>query len=750
MMGDEYFKYALSEDGYTLLSDGYTWNYATIDENGNLISSKFSLVTIEDESNELKEFKSKCPKHILPTKMERINNDSRRTQRIGIHNGDPITGQRHALVVLMQYKDVKLTKTLDDFDALFNETGYSLDNAKGSVKDFYSFASAGQLEYVSDVYGPYTAANNMRYYGQNSSRGGGDLNAIDLCIEAIRNLPKDIDYSKYDNDDDGIVDNIHIIFAGYGEEAGASSDAIWSHEYPYKIVMKSEVGYNFAGYSCTPELRGNSGEKISNIGVICHELGHALGANDYYDTNYAVEGNYEGTGKWDIMASGSWNDDGRLPPNFNPYIRTHDFGWEKQIELTEDGPITLLPHSYNIDDNVVYKITTNSDNDYFLLENRQQINFDASLPGSGLMIYHVHPNIEHLSSTNSINDTNPQGLYPVCASGSKPNSKQYGNINTGECPFPGTRHVTSFSPSTNPAAKAWDGSNARLSLYGISQLDDGSVCFNVTQNENVTDDPIIDDDDDKLKTIFSDSFEQGLNGYVCSVLMGKKEWDFYPSSQIVPNTEMIPSPSDGNKLLMLYTGKEKTICEAEIVRKNNSITPDQKHFLSFDVKTSMLSGSLNPVFKFWIKDENMQIYSQILTDVKEEWEHIEVPFTSTLNSIEFGFYGSISTGGLFVDNVKIQTIDETSGVLQPSVSDAFTISIVGQNVNISANTPVNLQFYTVSGLLKEHIYLGHQESKQIQLPVGGYIVKASNGNIQKLFIGVGKEIPQKISTLSDR
>ena len=171
----------------------------------------------------------------------------------------------------MQYRDVKFSKSKDNFESLFNEEGFSLDNAKGSVKDYYSFASSGQLDYISDIYGPYTASNNMRYYGQNSSRGGGDVNAIELCLEAIRNLPKDLDYSKYDNDHDGIVDNIHIIFAGYGEESGASGDAIWSHEYPYKIIMKNEIGVNFAGYSCTPELRGNFGKKISNIGVICHE-----------------------------------------------------------------------------------------------------------------------------------------------------------------------------------------------------------------------------------------------------------------------------------------------------------------------------------------------------------------------------------------------------------------------------------------------------------------------------------------------
>lgn len=732
MKGDENFKYALSEDGYTLLNVENNWKYATTDIYGNLVASEFSLTAIEDENVDLKNFKEKCPKHLSISHNADPACSQKRVQRIGIHNGEPIVGQRRALVVLMQYKDVKLSKSKDDFELLFNEEGFSLDNAKGSVKDFYSFASSGQLNYISDIYGPYTASNNMRYYGQNSSRGGGDVNAIELCLEAIRNLPKNLDYSMYDNDHDGVVDNIHIIFAGYGEEAGASADAIWSHEYPYKIVMKNDVGVNFAGYSCTPELRGNSGKRISNIGVICHELGHALGANDYYDTNYAVEGSYDGTGEWDIMASGSWNDDGRLPPNFNPYVRTHDFGWENQQDITEEGTVTLTPHSYNLEDNIVIRLNTGSSNDYFLLENRQQIDFDASLPGNGLMIYHVHPNIDYLSESNSINNTNPQGFYPVCASGSRPSSKQYGNINTSECPFPGSCHITSFTPSTSPSAKAWDGSHTKFSLLNIKQLSDGSISFNIGKNDDIIDNPNIDDSGD-LVTVFYDSFENGTSGYKSSILMGKNDWTYYPSSKIVSNTEMIPTPTDGKKLLMLFTGKNKTICEAEIVSKKIDIVPNQKYYLSFDVTTSFLPESLSPVFKFWVKDDNMQLYSQTIQNLKDTWEHMEVPIVSSSNSIEYGFYGNVYTGGVFIDNLKLQTIKDASSILQLNADDVIDIKVDGDNVSFSTKEELNIEIYTTGGMLVKLVHLHANESSNIYLPSGIYIFR-SQGYSQKICI----------------
>ena len=77
-------------------------------------------------------------------------------------------------------------------------------------------------------------------------------------------------------------------------------------------------GMKIDRYSCTPELRGNRGGGISRIGPCCHEMGHALGAMDYYDTDYTTGGSFEGTGVWDVMAQGSWNNDGITPGTFQP------------------------------------------------------------------------------------------------------------------------------------------------------------------------------------------------------------------------------------------------------------------------------------------------------------------------------------------------------------------------------------------------------------------------------------------------
>ena len=89
--------------------------------------------------------------------------------------------------------------------------------------------SYGQLSFHCDVLGPYRAVYPMAYYGSNGY-GGSDVNPYVLFLEAMEHAVREIDLQDYDADGDGYVDNVHIVFAGYGEEAGASPSAIWSHE----------------------------------------------------------------------------------------------------------------------------------------------------------------------------------------------------------------------------------------------------------------------------------------------------------------------------------------------------------------------------------------------------------------------------------------------------------------------------------------------------------------------------------------
>lgn len=700
MRGDEYQKYAISEDGYTLLNDSGGWWYANIANDGGIMKSSHALMPFEDESFELKQFKASCPKGITPNRLE-LPQPNRAQDNSRVSSVSPIVGVRHALVILMQYKDLAFKKSRKDFEALFNTLDYQEGGATGSVRDYYRFASQSQLDYVSDVYGPYTSKNNMRYYGGNATSGGSDSNPLELCIEAIRNLPEDIDFSLYDNDGDGVVDNVHIIYAGYGEEAGASSDAIWAHEFPHRISLKNEVGYSFSGYSCSPELRGNRGTNITNIGVICHELGHALGAMDYYDTNYGTGGEYDGTGQWDIMASGSWNDNGRTPPNFNPYVRSIVFGWNTQVVLNPNQHVTLpRMEVFNSEQSIIYRVETGKSGDYFLLENRQRYAFDAALPGAGLMIYHVHPDIDRYNSTNTINTTNPQGFYPVCASYSEPSKKKYGNINSAECPFPGSKNVREFTPTTSPAAVAWNGSAAKVSIsYITMNAADGSISF-TTGNEKI-DEPDKPDLPTEKNLVYMESFEKSItNRIAINSIAGKESWRTYTKGNLVMNADLIPEASDGEKILMLFAGKGSLMNESEAVSSDLAVEAGVNYTLSFDIYCMANTANV-PAFNLFVEDEYGEYNIYSLNEVTTQWKSIDLPLTFAGNTFRYKLCGRVYTGGVFVDNIRLYQEQEMTSV--DDISDAI-------------NQPI--EFYRMDGR-----HMGACGTRIETLPSGIYIVR---------------------------
>lgn len=475
LWGDENNKFAVTEDGYFIAQDTIGWKYLKTDNNNNLEYSEFTLEDKKDYSVPLKLFLTSS------SSVQQITGNKRKLNKPVVKRRSQrrIVGKRKALVVLMEFTDYSFTKTNEEFNALFNEKNYKIDNASGSVYDYYHYVSYGQLELQCDVFGPYVAQHNMSYYGKNYGIGGNDKNPYALFQEALSEVIKHVDLSDYDADKDGFVDNIHIIYAGYGEEAGASSNTIWAHESTFEPITMD--GMLIDRYSCAPELRSNRGNGISRIGPHCHEIGHALGAMDYYDTNYTTGGSYEGTGKWDIMASGSWNNDGINPAGFNPYVKAYDFGWCDIVEVNKDTTATLQP---SFRSNQIIRLNSPEQGDFFLIENRQQNSFDTSIPGSGLLIYHIGPNMQHASLSNTINASFPQNCYIVCASSNsqKPSSQpsSYGLINSDGCPFPGSSDNTSFTPFTIPAALCINGNSASFSITDIRLGDNGDASFCLT------------------------------------------------------------------------------------------------------------------------------------------------------------------------------------------------------------------------------------------------------------------------------
>jgi len=469
LMGDEKVKWAETLDGFSILlnAEGF-YEYAILDANDDMVRSGIRASNTNERTNTESAFLMGIAKNLRFSKSQiSLMNQIWEVQEKEASKAFPTTGNRKLICILIGYADLAFTKTQSDFNNLFNQVGYSAGGATGSVKDYYLENSYNQFNLTVDVAGPYTASQNMAYYGANDGYGY-DIRPRELVLEAINLADPDVDFSEYDNDDDGWVDGVYIIYAGYGEEAGGGANAIWAHAWWLASPVLKD-GVYLQRYSCSAELRSNTGSTITAIGVICHEFGHVLGAPDYYDTDYAIGGEFQGTGQWDMMASGSWNNGGVTPAHHNGFTKVYYYNWASATLLTSATTITLnnaAEHS-----NSFYRYNTTTTNEFFLLENREKHLFDGHIPGSGMIIYHVHSTVFAAGVSNNINNTHPQKMYPVSQNATMDPTatpSSYGNINAATCAWTGVGK-TQFTDATLPSSKSWAGANTNKPITNISR-----------------------------------------------------------------------------------------------------------------------------------------------------------------------------------------------------------------------------------------------------------------------------------------
>jgi hypothetical protein len=147
-------------------------------------------------------------------------------------------------------------------------------------------------------------------------------------------------------------------------------------------------GVTIDTYACSSELTIDyyNNNVIDGIGTICHEFSHCLGFPDMYDY---TQKNF-GMGDWDLMDRGCYNGDGCgfVPAGYSSYEKWCA-GWLEPIELKdEDVEVTdLKPLSQGGDAYVIYN--DKNPDEFYLLENRQNVNWDAELPGKGLLVLHA-------------------------------------------------------------------------------------------------------------------------------------------------------------------------------------------------------------------------------------------------------------------------------------------------------------------------------------------------------------------------
>ena len=481
MRGSETLKWAETEDGYTLMYDSIgNLVYAELDAMGDLVPSNVIATDMDFRPAEVEMRLMATPKHLAYSQRqmamaEQVQQARSRQMAQMASSGAPAVGTRKMLLILVDFPDYPFQKTKADFELLMNQLNYTDDGRYGSVRDFYRENSFGQLDLIHDVVGVYRLQYERAYYGGNTGYSN-DNDPRQMALEAVTMAAADVNFADYDNDGDGTVDGVHIIYAGPGEEAGGGSDCIWAHSWTVSATVDGVRTYR---YSCSPEIRGSGGSKMTHIGVICHEIGHVLGAMDFYDTNYGTGGQYPGTGNWDLMASGNWNGDGACPAHFNPYSKIYDYGWAAPADGNQAASFTLGAKSKE----GFVRIDTQTDGEFFLLEYRAKSGFDLCAPYHGLMVYRASDGLSRMSA-NTLNAHHKQQFYPLVANAPNdiPTSvvSTYGSVNTSTAPFPGSLGIDELTDFTTPSMKSWIGVDTEFPITSIKEnVADESVTFDI-------------------------------------------------------------------------------------------------------------------------------------------------------------------------------------------------------------------------------------------------------------------------------
>ena len=175
----------------------------------------------------------------------------------------PTQGDVRSLVILVQYTDVQFVtpNPQEAFYAMLNEEGYSANGGTGSARDYFMQNSYNRFRPTFDVYGPITLPHERAYYGGGN---GQPTRNTQMIIDACDALENDIDWTLYDVNQDGTIDNIFVYYAGHNEAEGGPVESVWPHRgYVYTEQDGTTIRYYYEvdskrywlwDYACTSEL----------------------------------------------------------------------------------------------------------------------------------------------------------------------------------------------------------------------------------------------------------------------------------------------------------------------------------------------------------------------------------------------------------------------------------------------------------------------------------------------------------------
>lgn len=391
--------------------------------------------------------------------------------RVSLEQGTsqvPHKGTAKVPIILVNFSNVSFKNTASA-NATFTEFFMGEDNL--SCHKYFSDASNGLYNPQFDVIGPFTLSNNRKYYGGSSSSGS-DEKPQYLVRDALQLADPTTDFSQYDNDGDGIVDVVIVLYAGVGQASSGLAEAVWPCQWSLTSggvgKYTTNDGVKCDKFAVFNELNGANQTKIDGPGTFCHEFSHCLGLPDFYDTVY---GGHMGMDVWSLMDYACYNDDGYTPAGYTAYEKAF-MGWITLLEGVPNTKYTLpvLNKEGEQNTDAVILINAKDKNEYFIFENRDKQGWDKYLEDKGMLITHVTYSSSAWSN-NTVNNYSLQRMTIV------PADNKF-NTTTRNADLWPKSYAYEFTNTSTPAATTNTGSYLNREVTEITRdSSTGNVTF---------------------------------------------------------------------------------------------------------------------------------------------------------------------------------------------------------------------------------------------------------------------------------
>lgn len=609
------------------------------------------------------------------------------------------------LVLLIEFSDKKFMRddAIEIFENMFNERNYkgfynradppALIEYTGSVRDYFYDNSMGIFDPTFDIYGPIEI--EMKQVDPQQT-----INARELIAQSLNNAAKTVDFSKYDCDDDGVVDLVYFIFAGGGSnQPGNNPYFVWPHA---GLAQNHEFnGVKIGNYACSVELYGReSYQAIDGIGTICHEFSHVLGLPDLYDTDYQNSGGQSvHPDGWSIMAGGTYSNYARTPAGYSGYERyAAGFAEPILIEYPCLNTITSLASS-----NRFFKVNSDNPDEFFIIENRKTEKWDRYLPGTGMLVWRVDSTDVEVWEKNLVN-CNPDRTYLNVQRADPQRSMTTGEIiDSGYDTYPGKGNVVSAQLLDH------NGIPAPVEFMNIAQDRYSYVVSFVAVNTKLP----------KLTESFDALSSTGTNSY---------KGDF--TDWALTNASVVDNGDDGMSVKMV---RGSIVTSADIERRIYS--------LSFDYINPTTTATVKCEYSTnrGITWKSLQELSGTDTYVVPSGERHSITFI--VPGIENARYritqsAGHRTNGCFLDNIALQhdKKNETSSVddIAVSGSSSLNASISGNIITVTGTPLQPVTMHGLDGTLLQQRVCDSEGHCTLHCPRSGIVIISQVGSHIKL------------------